>query len=179
MPRGIKLWCYFLLGVFKIQANQRGKTTCSWQWESPKWLWFNSLPADHPITMILDFSRPMVLCKMSVWIWLLKKVFCKLCIIQKLVISKCGAMQDISFSSRKKHMKKLFYFSIVRHERGNQFLMFHKPQSKAPCFSSFMLAWMGCEWQIQSWTNPSILERKTEIREAAKTPPTPSHLSSS
>lgn len=39
-----------------------------------------------------------------------------------------------------RHMKKLFYFIIVRHKGGNQFLMFHEPQSKAPCFSSFMSA---------------------------------------
>lgn len=152
MPRGIKLWCYFPLGVFKIQANQRGKTTCSWHlWESPKWLWFNSLPADHPITMILVFSRPMVLCKKSVWIWLIKKVICKLCIIQKLVISKCGAMQDISFSSRKKAHEKSYFISVLcAMKEGTNSFMFHEPQSKAPCFSSFMLAWMGCEWQIQS-----------------------------
>ena len=75
--------------------------------------------------------------------------------------------------AQKAHITRLFYSSILCHKRGYPF---HKPQSKAPCFYSCLLACMSGDWQK---ADPNILERKTEIREAAQTPPTLSHLSSS
>lgn len=90
---------------------------------------------------------------------------------QKATVQKCKT----SHSQAQKACNVVELFSILHHERGYQFLMFYISQKKYVSFFC-LLAWMGCDWQK---VDLNILERKTEIREAAKTPPTLSHLGSS
>lgn len=168
MSWGIKLRCYLPLGVFKNtdRDKPKGKTQLV-QDICEKAL----TDCDLTLYLQITFSRPMVLwflwIKKLVWIWLIKKAICKLCINQELINSKCGAVQDISFSSWKSIWDKAILFQYVPWKREPfPYISHHIQRHHVPLV--FLLAWMGCDWQIQSWTHPSILERKRESERQQK-----------
>lgn len=87
-------------------------------------------------------------------------------VIFNIKTSKCWAMQWQS------HFMPVY----CAMEELTNFLCFTNHSQRHRVSIVCLLAWMDCDWQK---TDPNILERKTEIRDAAKTPPTLSHLSSS